>query len=76
MNGMLLEKSLHVAFDAYRWCMDDTGTVHVNTAGGDNEDLAKWDGEEMNLLIGVANYPSEKLLRVRYELYCQKITNI
>ena len=52
MNGMLLEKPLRVAFDAYQWCMDDTGTIHVNTATGDNEDLAKWDGRKIALLIG------------------------
>jgi hypothetical protein len=28
-NGMLLEKSLHVACDAYLWCMDECCKVHV-----------------------------------------------
>lgn len=72
-NGMLLEQSLHVAFDAYRWCMDETGTIHVNTAVRENEELAKWDGRRIELRIGEANYPSEELLKVRYELDCEKI---
>mmetsp|Transcript_11950 Transcript_11950/g.17558 ORF Transcript_11950/g.17558 Transcript_11950/m.17558 type:complete len:80 (+) Transcript_11950:621-860(+) len=73
MNGMLLEKSLHVAFDAFRWCMDDTGKIHVsNDAAGDNKDLAKWEGKETKLRSGEAKYPSKKLLSVRYELYRQR----
>ena len=72
-NGMLLEQSLHVAFDAYRWCMDQTGTIRVNTAVKENEELAKWDGRKIGLRIGEANYPSEELLKVRYKLYCEKI---
>lgn len=72
-NGMLLEKSLHVAFDAFRWCMDETGTIHVNTAGGENKDIAKLHGRKIALVIGATNYPSEKLLNVRYRLYLEKI---
>ena len=69
-NGMLLEKSLHVAFDAFKWCMDDTGKVHVRDDA--KEDIGKWEGKFLNLQVGEANYPSKQLLRARYELYLSK----
>ena len=32
-NGMLLEASLHSAFDSYQWCMDEFLNIHVSPVG-------------------------------------------
>ena len=32
-NGMLLESSLHSAFDSFQWCMDEFLNVHVTEVG-------------------------------------------
>jgi len=44
-NEMLLEKSLHVAFDAYYWCMDESLVVHVSEEGK-CQGLQQWDGKK------------------------------
>lgn len=77
-NGKLLEQSLHVAFGAYRWCMDETGLIHANTSTAvarQHAELAQLDGQKVQLRIGEVNHPYKEMLRVRYKLYCEKISS-
>lgn len=70
-NGMLLEKSLHVAFDAYLWCMDDFLVVHVSEEGK-KQGLEKWQGKRVSLSVNEYAFPSQKLLKARFDLYSKK----
>lgn len=73
-NGMLLEKSLHVAFDSYLWCMDESLKVHVSE-DGKNNGLEKWEGQSLMLrLSDGTNHtcPSRALLKARFNLYEEK----
>lgn len=71
VNGMLLEKSLHVAFDSYQWCMDADGVVSV----ADDAipcTLARWKDKKMKLKIGESNFPTKDILQARYDLFSSK----
>ena len=70
-NGMLLEKSLHVAFDAYQWCMDEFLTVHVSEEGMEGA-LKEYSGRRVELSVGSFNHPPRELLRARFALDIEK----
>lgn len=72
-NGMLLEKSLHTAFDAYLWCMDESLRVHVSEEGIP-QGLGKWQFKKLQLKPNEMHYPSSKFLKKRYELFRRKNT--
>ena len=67
-NGLILESSLHSAFDAFQWCMDKFLNVHVTEVGKANG-IAKYEGQQLNLQIGVTPYPTKQMLRVRFDLF-------
>ena len=67
-NGMLLESSLHLAFDSFQWCMDEFLNVHVTEVGKANG-LGKYEGKRLNLQVGVTSYPTKQTLRVRFDLF-------
>lgn len=71
VNGMLLEKSLHVAFDSYQWCMDANGVVSVADYAIPCT-LAKWKGAQLKLDIGELNFPTKSILQARYDLFSSK----
>ena len=72
-NGMLLEKSLYLAFDSYRWCLDENGKVHVHEPEAEaNKDIAKWNGEFADLKIGDPGYPYKSLLKVRFSKFQER----
>ena len=74
-NGMLLEKSLHVAFDSYMWCMDESLKVHVSE-DGKNNGLDKWEGQSLSLRISDGTdhkCPPRALLKARFNLYEEKV---
>ena len=73
-NGMLLEKSLHVAFDAYQWCMDEFLTVHVSENALEGV-LKEYRGKCVKLFVGSFNHPPRELLRARFALYQEKQGN-
>mmetsp|Transcript_86224 Transcript_86224/g.129224 ORF Transcript_86224/g.129224 Transcript_86224/m.129224 type:complete len:81 (-) Transcript_86224:91-333(-) len=69
---MLLEKSLHVAFDAYLWCMDEFCKVHVSE-DGKNKGMGKWEGKSVTLSVDSSPiFPSTALLKARFVLYKKK----
>jgi len=70
-NGMLLEKSLHVAFDSYLWCMDESLKVHVSEDDKHN-DLKKWEGKYLKLDSTNPLCPTKALLKSRFNLYEEK----
>ena len=78
-NGISLEARLHTAFDSYLWCMDEKGIFCLSDAERDaakilEYGLAKWKGNELNLGIGrESGYPTEQLLKARYDLFRAKV---
>lgn len=72
-NGMLLEKSLHVAFATYLWCMDESLKVHVSE-DGKNNGLEKWEGKFVTLRVNddTHTFPPRALLKARFALYEEK----
>lgn len=71
-NGMLLEKSLHVAFNAYLWCMDECCKVHVSE-DGKKKGMGKWEGKTVTLSVDSSpTFPSTALLKARFVLYKEK----
>ena len=71
LNGMLLEKSLHVAFDAYDCCKDEFLVVHVSKEGK-WRGLQQWDGKKVRLSVGSPLFPSRELLQARFALYKER----
>lgn len=74
-NGMLLETSLHTAFNSYEWCMDEFLNIYVSPVGKlTNLSLEKkLKDKKINLQVGQPNYPTAEILRVRYALFKEKI---
>ena len=70
-NSMLLETSLHTAFDSYLWCMDEFCIVHVSDIGKE-QGFGQWEGKRVKLNVGQPLYPSRELLLVRFRLYEEK----
>jgi HNH endonuclease len=74
-NGILLESRLHKAFDSYVWCMDEDGKFRLSDAESHaakikDYELAKWEGNSLNLNIGSdPDAPTKETLRARYELF-------
>jgi hypothetical protein len=67
-NGMLLESSLHAAFDSFQWCMDEFLNVHVSDQGK-ADGLGEFEGRRLSLQIDKTPYPTVQMLRVRFELF-------
>jgi HNH endonuclease len=74
-NGMLLDSTLHKAFDSYVWCMDEEGKFCLSDAESHAEKikdykLAKWEGNSLNLNIGFDPHaPTKETLKTRYNLF-------
>ena len=74
-NGMLLESRLHEAFDSFVWCMDEEGKFRLSdaeshTAKIKDYELAKWEGNSLNLNIGSdPDAPTKETLKARYEFF-------
>lgn len=73
-NGMLLEKSLHVAFYGYQWCVDEFFTVHMSEEGMKGV-LKEFNGKCVSLAVGSFNQPSKELLRAQLALYKERQGN-
>ena len=71
-NGMLLEKSLQVAFDAFQWCMDEDLVVHVSEEGKKDVNIQQWEGKRVRLSLGSPLFPYKEHIRARFALYSEK----
>ncbi|KAG7351450.1 HNH endonuclease [Nitzschia inconspicua] len=78
-NGMLLESTLHEAFDSYIWCMNEEGKFCLSDAESHavmirKYGLSKWEGKTLNLGIGIdPDAPTKATLKARYDLFLAKV---
>ncbi|CAB9505069.1 expressed unknown protein [Seminavis robusta] len=75
-NGMLLESTLHKAFDSYLWCLNENGVFCVSDAERHQKKIkeygiAKYRSNVLDL--SGDNFPTKATLRARHALFQSKV---